>query len=339
MSDSGSSPSHGNQAGASGTTHTVHAFRSVRHTIAAWYRMDNAYNEDSMKAMSPINFVCVEVFFAAWPLILIEALAHFSDIVGAVLYALLIALFTLISFASFIREFGDELKGTNRAFILALTVRSLVINVAAYGELSRHLYLAFGGYHARQVGYWFWLRYGVAKFLDTILFGSVSIFGWHISDIHENAAWSKVLLLLFNLSIGVIILSAIVRQIKVIWEEPSDSHTQEPTNWYSHLVRSFYGIFGILGVSLIVVSAAILASGQEPSFLPGAITVVLALGITMGVWFGAANAAAARRFRNLTRYVSTIFILGSIIWSAYCSVLLEVWLSHWQQILRLLEKV
>jgi hypothetical protein len=79
---------------------------------------------------------------------------------------------------------------------------------------SRHLYLTFGGFAAKQTGYWDWLGFGMEQVADNALFDFLSIYGWHISTIHAIGFWSRTVVFLFNIELEALIIAAIVLQFK-----------------------------------------------------------------------------------------------------------------------------
>lgn len=141
---------------------------------------------------------------------LIEALGRLWPPIGIALYGMAFLIIPITAYgylASPLSRVVRKNKATP-ALVLALQVMRLLVYVTVYGELSRHLYLLFGGYAAHGTGFWHWLRYGVTQALDTSLFGVISAYGWHLSEVQPIAWWSRTLLFLFTLVFVLWVLAA-----------------------------------------------------------------------------------------------------------------------------------
>lgn len=131
---------------------------------------------------------------------LIEALSLLWSPISIILYSVLFLAILITAYSYSITTLSRVVRKNTAtpALVVALQVVRVLAFVIVYGELSRHLYMLFGGYNAHGIGFWHWLRYGVTQSLDTALDGVISAYGWHVSDIDATAVWSRTLLLLFN---------------------------------------------------------------------------------------------------------------------------------------------
>jgi hypothetical protein len=97
-------------------------------------------------------------------------------------------------------------------FLLACAV------IISFSQLCRHLFLFFQGFETHQTGYWQWLTFGISQALDNALYGVFSAYNIGLSQIQATAWWSHTLLFLFNLSLTLLVIAAILGQFHIVWQ-------------------------------------------------------------------------------------------------------------------------
>ncbi len=118
---------------------------------------------------------------------------------------------------------------------------ALVILVVAFCELCRLLALSVGGFTSQGTGYWHWLRYGASWALDNGLFNASEIFDWHLSEIHATVAWSRFLVLAFNVALEVLAIAAILRYASFFWKKRNEATAEVPQSGHVAYLMSRLG--------------------------------------------------------------------------------------------------
>jgi len=95
-------------------------------------------------------------------------------------------------------------------FEFGAVMLSSLIFVVGFSQTFRHLSYMIAGFDADQTGYWHWLRFGLANFLDAMLFDWPTIYNWQISEIHATSGQTRFLVFLFRTLIEFIVVANII---------------------------------------------------------------------------------------------------------------------------------
>ena len=102
-------------------------------------------------------------------------------------------------------------------FEFGAVMLSSLIFVVGFSQTFRHLSYMIAGFDADQTGYWHWLRFGLANFLDAMLFDWPTIYNWQISEIRATSAQTRFLVFLFRTLIEFIVVANIFQYAKILW--------------------------------------------------------------------------------------------------------------------------
>jgi len=210
---------------------------------------------NSFEGLSLVNF---SVYMVVWTvalyglLALIEASSSLWRPLSIFLYSVLIVVISIISFGVLVQKVADNGKIEREAPIgLAWVLLSVPALLVAFSQMSKQLYLLYGGFVATQTGYWHWLRWGVDQALDNVLFDIPSIYGWNITEIHPIVFWSRTIVFLLNIELELIVIAALVRQFQLVRESLSESKTPKTPKTLSHTNYMTF-IFNALGKLLLL---------------------------------------------------------------------------------------
>jgi len=192
----------------------------------------------------------------------IEGSSYIWRPLAILLYMLLLLVaIAFILFGNFPSE-ADE-KYDLYEFNAALTLLGAIAILVSFSQISRHLYLLFGGFAAQQTSYWHWLRYGFANVLESVLFDVPAIYDWNISEITATAFWSRTVLLIFRTSLEFIVVAAILRQAKIArqkWHSPKKAQNK---NYFAFILPSAGQLIlvSLWGIPIAVSIGAVINDG------------------------------------------------------------------------------
>lgn len=113
-------------------------------------------------------------------------------------------------------------------FNFAAVMMSSLIFVVGFSQTFRHLSFMIAGFTADQSGYWHWLRFGLANFLDAILFDWPTIYDWQLSEITANTGQTRFLVFTFRTLIEFIVVANIFRYGMILWKNRNEVAQEEP---------------------------------------------------------------------------------------------------------------
>lgn len=224
-----------------------------------------------LAVMIPIAFIALG---------LIESLGLLWRPIAGVLYLLLLVagMFILLISGFELVEPGEE------EVAVGLVVVSGLFVIVSFSQLSRYLYLWFGGFTASQSGYWHWLRFGIANVLESVLFDIPAIYNWNVTEIRGITFWSQTLVFLFRTSIEFLVVAQLIRAIgfaKTAWRNvPPSQHDHYLGFMFSKLGRLL--VFAIWAIPLFIGIGAIANDGL--SLDSTVIAFKLGSPIAFGVW-------------------------------------------------------
>lgn len=257
---------------------------------------------------------------------LIEALSLLWRPIAIVLYLILLLFSLLIMFGMRISpnigKIGEE------EVDVALFFVSTIFLLVSFSQLSRHLYLQFGGFQADQVGYWHWLRFGIQNILESILLDIPAIYDWNISEIRAITFGSRTLLFLFRTSLELMVITQLLQLIRFAknnWRIlPSSQH-----KFFHSYLLSGLGKLIILGIWSIPISICVGAIANDGFSIQSAISVLkICLPLVFGFWLAWTSLVGMFRIRGGWNKII-----------ALVCILIGFWLIHvnWSQFLLFLK--
>lgn len=203
-----------------------------------------------------------------------------------------------ISFAIVSDMALSKKKAVRGAGSQALTLTSMVAIVVSFSQISRHYYIAHGGFEAETANYWHWNRYGTSAVANAMLRGVPTVWGWPMTEIRPVAFWPRVMLFLFQLAADVLAIGGLLRFVGKLF-------TQRPTVRKSgghYLAYMAQGIGQILGLALWSIPLAMgidamLHDGWNPASTWPAIRMVAP--VVLGSWLALRSLRALRLFEGL----------------------------------------
>lgn len=109
-------------------------------------------------------------------------------------------------------------SGEISEFFLFYVFQLACVEIISFSQLCRQLFLLFRGFETDQTGYWHWLTFGISQALDNALYGVFSAYNIGLAQIQATEWWSRTLLFLFNLSLSLLVIAAILGQFHVFWQ-------------------------------------------------------------------------------------------------------------------------
>lgn len=172
----------------------------------------------------------------------------------SVLLYILLALFTLVFVIISTETAGNKDGVEKRDFEsdLALAIVSTAIIVVCVSQISRHMYIMFGGFTANQDGYWHWVRFGLAHTLDGVLLGIPSVYGWRITEIRPVALWSQTFFIIFHILLALFSVNRTISFIQTAYR-----NFQKPKVKYSDIGAESYFWFIIIRLTQSLILAPI----------------------------------------------------------------------------------
>ncbi|GER92101.1 hypothetical protein KDW_62630 [Dictyobacter vulcani] len=158
-------------------------------------------------------FMVVGSFVLYGLLAVIEALNRIWNPLSIGCYGILLVMASFIMYV-YLME-GEFIKKENAPFHLSITLLGVIVTLVSFSQVCRHVALEFGGFTARQYGYWHWLRFGLAHMLDSALFNMPSNYDWSISEIEPTTFWTRSLVFLFDLCTQVFIVAVVFQRLQV----------------------------------------------------------------------------------------------------------------------------
>lgn len=178
--------------------------------------------------------------------------------------------------------------------LFAAAVAGFIALIVAFSELSRSLYLTYGGFSAHQAGYWYWLRFGVSYALDGVLFGALQTFGISVSDIQPITPWARALVVGYNVVLDVLALVALFHWLRIAqkrWDRPTKI---EPATYLRFLATRLRRLAATLVwvVPLLICAAAVSSNG----YAVGSTSKALGIGVPLavGLWLAVQGREASR---------------------------------------------
>lgn len=202
---------------------------------------------------------------------------------------------------------------------LALALGGAIAVLASFSQISRHLYLSFGGFVADKTGYWHWLRFGFANLLEGVLFDIPAIYDWKISEIKATDFWSRTVLFLFRTSLEFLVIVAVWHNIKIVrqnWGKPKLSKSK---NYFAFIFPGIghWLLIALWGIPIAVSVGAIV--NDVLSFKSSWSAIRFCTPVAFGVWL----AWQSLRALGLPRWWNKLFALAGIIGGSW--IVRESW--------------
>lgn len=234
-------------------------------------------------------------------LLLVEATRYIWTPVSIVLYSLviLVSLAILLATASSSRQAKAKnvTVAENRAAIVILAAIALLVS---FSQLSKHLYVLFGGFSANNLGYWHWLRYGFANLFEGVLFDIPAIYNWGVSEIQPTAFWSQTLVFVFRTSLEFLIVVNILDQVRHARRIRSKPQQQEDKQTYFQFLIARIGGLLITVLWSIPTLIALEAIASDGLYIESSWAAIrLGAPVGFGMWLAWQSLRGVSRFSGL----------------------------------------
>lgn len=218
----------------------------------------------------PVQFTAhmVLLIIVGFPLLFVLEITSFLwNPITMVLYGLLFVFSVMWAGGANLNQLRDVDTPNQKELVISLTIMSVITAVVGYSQLCRYLHLNYGLFEATSNGYWYWLRFGLANFLEATFLDIPQIYQLGITDVQANTFWPQTLLFVFRLSLSYIIVKQIYDAFQFVMAKPDNPRLKVGLSEFT----AEHAAFLILSIPWV-------------ALLFGSVVLILNNGVLKGFW-------------------------------------------------------
>lgn len=182
----------------------------------------------------------------------VELLSLLWPLLGIILYGTTLIFFIAIVIVGYL-GISKASEANNEETNIAASLAASIGMILAFSQLCRYSFLIWGGFDATSSNYWYWLRFGVANFLEASLFDIPNIYKWNITNIQASTSWSRSYLFVFRTVLEFIVVASILTYTKEMRNRWETSTSVEPIS-YSGFILINIKRFAFASIWLMLLS-------------------------------------------------------------------------------------
>jgi len=233
-------------------------------------------------------------------LLLVEATRYVWTPISIVLYSLVILVVVSVLLGTAFSSRQAKIKNIQVTEIKSsVVVLSAIALLVSFSQISKHLYIVFGGFSADSLGYWHWLRYGFANLFEGAFFDIPAIYNWGVSEIQPTVFWSQTMVFIFRTSLEFLIVANILSQVRHARRMRGKSPRKDHQTYLEFLLDRGRGLLlaVLWSIPTVIALGAIANDGLDLESSWSAIRLSAPVGF--GIWLAWQSLRGMLRFSGL----------------------------------------
>jgi hypothetical protein len=218
-------------------------------------------------------------------LAIIEGSSYIWRPITVLLYILLFALGLFLLFGSLAGSSSEDKHSPFYTDDLAMVLLCVLAVIVGFSQFNRHVAILHGGFSADQTGYWHWMRFGVANFLEAALFDVPAIYEWNLTEIKPTTTTSRTVIFFFRTLAEILVVAELLRQLRNAWKFREKAKPNSATNYLSFMLPKMGSLIVVAmwGTPIAIGIGAMVNDGF--SFASTWSAIRLGGPVLIGAWF------------------------------------------------------